>query len=435
MLNIQEVVHELEGNLLGCLLKDHSLIDEVVLSEHHFQSLLHREWYKLLMDFHKDGKRLDFITLKTVDDVKVHEMGGSRYMSDMINSVPSLYAFPTYQQSILDYHNISKAKDIATDFLFNVSQFAKKEELLSFMEKVSRLEISTVNQKENFKSRVAKRVGEHMDAPLKGYSGVNTGFETLNKLTDGWKRKDLIVLGARPSMGKTAFGLATLWKGSQQDPDVMPTFMSAEMPDGGIIDRLIAQAGNINLAKLRNINKYFKSQEEHNRYAQTVGILESSRFEVYEEVTVPAIRARMRQRIKEHPDKKHICCIDFLTQLRPINPTGNSNYDYGNMVLDIKQMAKDLNIPVILLAQLNRQNESRQDKRPTMSDIRDTGTVEQAGDIIGFLHREDYYKRDQEPTNITELIIAKNRQGRTGVLKFRSDLETQNFYDIYLEGK
>lgn len=426
----QEVVYELEGNLLGCLLKDYSLIDELVLTEAHFTSLRNREWFKLINEFHNNGKQLDLISVKTIENIKLDEIGGIKYMIDMGESVPSVHSFATYQQSILDFHNISKAKDISVDFLNNVSQFANKDQLLSFMEQVSRLEISTVNGKESFKSRVSKRISEHMDSPLEGYSGVNTGFESLNKLTDGWKKKDLIVIGARPSMGKTAFGLATLWQGSQRDKDIMSTFISAEMSDGGIIDRLIAQAGEINLAKLRNVNKYLKNDMELKRYWHTVGILEKCSFEVYEEATVPAIRARMRKRIKEYPNKKHICCIDFLTQLRPVHPTGNSNYDYGNMVLDIKQMAKDLDIPVILLAQLNRQNESRQDKRPTMSDIRDTGTVEQAGDIIAFLHREDYYHRDQEPDNITEFIIAKNRQGRTGVLKFDTDLTVQTFKDL-----
>ncbi|MFJ5625618.1 replicative DNA helicase [Peribacillus loiseleuriae] len=430
MLADPAVVYELEGNFLGCLLMDRSLIDEVVLTENHFTALRNREWFKIITEFHNDGKNLDLMTIRTLESEKLRSIGGTEYMVDLINSVPSIHSFITYQQSILDYHNISKGKDIATDFLYNISQFASKEKLQSFMENVARLEVSTVNNKESFKSRVSKRVSEHMDSPSEGYTGVNTGFESLNKLTDGWKRKDLIVIGARPSMGKTAFGLATLWQGAKKEESVMPTFISAEMSDGGIIDRLIAQDGHLNLAKLRNVNKHLTKNDELASYWGTVGELEKSHFEVYEESTVPAIRARMRHRIKEYPDKKHICCIDFLTQLRPVNPTGNSNYDYGNIVLDIKQMAKDLNIPIILLAQLNRQNESRQDKRPSMSDIRDTGTVEQAADIIGFLHREDYYNRDKQPTNITELIIAKNRQGRTGILKFRTNLETQNFYDL-----
>ena len=430
MLNNQAIVYELEGNLLGCLINDSSLIDEVVLTEENFTSLRNRQWFKHIMEFHSNNKRLDLISVKTIDQQELDNIGGPKYLLDIMNSVPSVNSFSTYQQSILDFHNISKGKEIAADFLHNISQFANKEELLKFMESVSRLEISTVNQKVNFSSRVKKRVSEHVNAPVKGLVGVDTGFQTLNKLTDGWRKKDLIVLGARPSMGKTAFGLATLWKGMQNDSEVMPTFISAEMSDGGIIDRLIAQAGELSLSKLRNINKYMTNKKELDQYWATVGIVGDSNFDIHEDTTVPNIRARMRRRIKEYPNMKHICCIDFLTQLRPVKPTGNANYDYGEMVLDIKQMAKDLDIPVILLAQLNRQNEQRQDKRPSMSDIRDTGTVEQAGDIIAFIHREDYYNRDEEPTNITELIIAKNRQGPTGIVKFRNNMETQNFYDL-----
>lgn len=430
MLNNQAVIYELEGNLLGCLINDPSLIDEVVLTEENFSSLRNRQWFKHIKEFHSNKKQLDLISVKTIDREELDSIGGSKYLLDIINSVPSVNSFPTYQQSILDFHNIAKGKEIAADFLHNISQFANKEELLAFMEKVSRLEINSVNQKENFKSQVMKRVQEHVDSPVNGFVGANTGFMSLNKLTDGWRKKDLIVIGARPSMGKTMFGLATLWKGMEKDKNIMPTFISAEMSVGGIIDRLIAQAGELSLSKLRNINKYMTNEKDIKQYWATTGIIGDSNFEVYEETTVPNIRARMRKRIKEFPNHKHICCIDFLTQLRPVKPTGNANYDYGEMVLDIKQMAKDLDIPVILLAQLNRQNEQRQDKRPSMADIRDTGTVEQAGDIIAFVHREDYYNRDQDPTNITELIIAKNRNGPTGILSFRNDMETQNFYDL-----
>ena len=196
MLENQQVVYELEANLLGCLLKDHSLIDELILTEQHFESARNREWFKIIMDFHKADRTVDYVTVKTLEADKLDSIGGVLYMTEMVNSVPSVHAFPTYQQSIMDYHNISKAKDIATDFLFNISQFARKEELQSFMENVSRLETSTVINKENFRSKVAKRLSEHADAPVEGFSGVDTGFESLNRLTDGWKAKDLVVLGA-----------------------------------------------------------------------------------------------------------------------------------------------------------------------------------------------------------------------------------------------
>lgn len=423
---------ELEAHYIGCLLKDHSLVDEAVITEQNLTTRAHREWLKIIMGFHKKRNALDLITIRTVDPNLLESIGGKQYMAKMMQSVPSIHNFKSYERAILDAFNVRQGKTIAQEFLANTGQFGTSEDLLRFMENVTRLEVNTNRKVESFKSRLANRMVEHMDAPVEGFSGVNTGFHVLNKLTDGWQKKDLIVLGGRPSMGKTAFGLATLTQGMLQDENVFPTFMSAEMSEGGIIDRLIAQIGGINLSILRNINKYLTKDNDRMNYTRATGILGESPFEVYEESTVPAIRARMRQRIKEYPDKKHVCCIDFLTQLRPVNPTGNANYDYGEMVLDIKQMAKDLGIPVILLVQLNRQNENRQDKRPSMADIRDTGTVEQAADFIGFIHREDYYNRDKEPTNIAELIIAKNRQGQTGIVNFTVDLKTQQFKDKIL---
>jgi replicative DNA helicase len=420
---------EIEANYLGCMLKDNSLVDESVISENVLTVGRHKEWFKIIMKFNQKKEVLDFITLRTLDPEYLESIGGRQYMAEMVNSVASTHSFKSYENHILNAYNVRQAKDIAIDFLHNTQEFGTHEELMHFMESVTRLEVSTNRKKESFKSRLVNRMTEHMDAPLDGFSGVHTGFSVLNKLTDGWQKKDLIVLGGRPSMGKTAFGLATLVQGMLADSEVYPTFMSAEMSEGGIIDRLIAQIGGVNLSILRNINKYLVKEQDQKAYTYATGKLGESPFEIFEESTVPAIRARMRQRIKEHPDKKHVCCIDFLTQLRPVNPTGNANYDYGEMVLDIKQMAKDLEIPVILLVQLNRQNEQRQDKRPGMSDIRDTGTVEQAADFIGFIHRQDYYERDAEQTNVAELIIAKNRQGQTGTVYFNTDLQTQRFTD------
>lgn len=426
----QEARMNIEAQYLGCLIKDNSLVDEVNLSPEVFSEQYHKNLLKLITKQVKKGEIFNLTTLQLMSDKDINSVGGVPYVQNVIESVPSVNQFKYYEKVVHSFYKQDSMKDAAVDFLQDMAQGAGDERLEQYMQDVQRVELAASKPTENFKSKLFKRYQHHQESPLEGLTGAHTGSKTLNKLTDGWQKKDLIVIGARPSMGKTLFGLGTIFKGSQQDENIVPTFISAEMSDGGIIDRLIASTANLNLSKLRNFNKYVQSERDLTAYSTAVGILEKSEFDVIECATVPEIRANMRRRIKEAPDKKHVCCIDFLTQLRPVRPTGNANHDYGEIVLDLKQMAKDLNIPVILLVQLNRQNEMQADKRPTMAHIRDTGTVEQAADIIGFLHRDDYYERDREPNNILELNIAKNRQGPTGIVQFHVDLKTQNFYDM-----
>jgi replicative DNA helicase len=425
----QEARTNIEAQYLGCLILDNSLVEEVNLSPEVFQDAYHRNLLKLIIKQTKKGEIFDGTTLALLSDKDINSVGGVSYVSDVMNSVPSINQFKYYEKLIHSFYKQASMKDAAVDFLQDMAQAPSDERVEQYMQDVQRVELATAKPSENFKSKLFRRYQQHQDSPLEGLTGVDTGSSFLNSITDGWQKKDLIVIGARPSMGKTLFGLGTIFKGSQRDEEVVPTFISAEMSDGGIIDRLIANVANINLSKLRNFNKYVQSERDITAYNSALATLEKSEFDVIECATVPEIRANMRRRIKEQPNKKHICCIDFLTQLRPVRPTGNANHDYGEIVLDIKQMAKDLNIPVILLVQLNRQNEMQADKRPSMAHIRDTGTVEQAADIIGFLHREDYYNKEEQ-TNQLELIIAKNRQGATGTVHFHVDLKTQNFYDM-----
>jgi len=419
----------IEAMYLGCLLKDHSLVDESTLSAGMFQDREHKNLFYLINKKHKQGETIDLISLHLLSDKEIKGVGGVNYIVDVFNSVASANQFKNYEKMIHDFFIQASVKDTTVDFLQDMSTAPSKERVERFMQDIQRVELETAKPAENFKSKLSKRYQEHVSSPIDGLSGIHTGSDTMNQISDGWQKKDLIIIGARPSMGKTLVGLGTGIEAMQADPDVMPTFMSAEMAIGGVIDRCIANIGRLNLRKLRNFNKFVQSDKDRAAYNNAMGVLEGSSLDIFEENTVPAIRARMRQRIKDNPGKKHICIIDFLTQLRPTDPTGNANIDYGNMVLDLKQMAKDLDIPVILLVQLNRQNEMRADKMPTMSDIRDTGVVEQAGDIIIFLHREYYYDKQADP-NLLEINIAKNRQGQTGLAKLGVEMKFQRFYDL-----
>ncbi len=184
-----------------------------------------------------------------------------------------------------------------------------------------------------------------------------------------------------------------------------------------LIDRLIAATGNFNRLKMRNPYEYFTDGQKE-KWMATLGMLDNANIEIDDRagMTVPQIRATARKIIKANPDKKPVILIDYLQIIRVSNPRDNQTQAIGQISWELKQMAKEFNCPVICLAQLNCSVEQRQDKRPVMSDLRDSGNIEQDADVIAFLYRDDYYAKESERQNMLEFIIAKHRNGPTGTV-------------------
>lgn len=429
-MNKYEVAMQNEGMFLGCILSDPTLLDESVLSPEQLSYPPHREIYKDMMELSKEGKEISVFGLAQLGESRTMQYGGMDYLNDLIQSVPSIHGFKTYQQSIVNFHTVHKAQQAVNNFMESTREVHDIKELSKLIRNVTELEGLTVSNSLTFKQKILERVQQHFESPESGLSGVNTGYGNLNKMTDGWQKTDLIIVAARPSVGKTAFVLNSLLNGLKKEKDMFATFFSIEMADGPVIDRLIASEAKINLMKMRNPNKSF-TPEEWNRHSMAVGLIENLNFDIKRENTVPEIRAAIRRNIKEHPDKKHIVAIDFLTLIKHISPSGNNHQDVSDIVRDLKGIAVEFNIPMIVISQLNRGVESRQDKRPNMSDLTESGTIEQIADVVALMYREDYYDKDKkENNNIVEINFAKNRQGIVDRVKMRFQKETNTFYDI-----
>lgn len=420
--------YENECFALGCFINDPSLLDETILTDKHFTDPGNKELFKIMMRMNSEGKPISAVFLSHLTDSEMMRIGGNDHIESIINSVPSYSAFKNYQASILAHHAVKEGQSIANEFMNATKEKHDIKDLEKFLNEVSKLETSTVKKSATFKELLLERSTQHYDSPSHGLSGVDTGFVDINRLTDGWQKSDLIIVGARPSMGKTALVLNSLSNACKKD-DVFATFFSIEMSKGQIIDRFIANRGGINLMKMRNPNKSF-TEEDWKRYTAALGILERMPLDIRDEYTVPSIRSALRKNIKENPDKKHVAAIDFLTLIKHLEPSGNTHSDLSDIIKDLKQICKDLNIPMIVLAQLSRGVEQRQDKRPVMSDIGESGTVEQIADVISFLYRDEYYNPKTETPGITELLIAKNRNGSTGTVKLKFNKTTNTFYDV-----
>jgi replicative DNA helicase len=419
-----------EEYLLGCVLRDPTLLEEVSVTPSHFINVKNRELFQVMLELKERGETPDMVNLGLLGISQKMRFGGTERLSELYNNVLSVDAFERYQQNMIDYHTVQEAQNAVYAFLEKTKEKHDVKELQSLIESVTKLEADTVKQQQTFKDLLADRMEYHYNTPEKGLSGVDTGYTGLNKFTDGWQPSDLIIVGARPSMGKTALVLNSLLNSCKRN-DTFGTFFSIEMAKGQIVDRLIAMEGRINLMMMRNPNKTF-TDEDWKKYHAAVGVLEKLSLDIRDEYTVPTIRAAIRKNIKQYPNKKHVVAIDFLTLIKPVKDTGNTHKDLTVIIQDLKQTAKDLNVPIIVLAQLNRGVEQRQDKRPNMSDLRESGSIEQIADLIAFLYRDDYYNPESETKGITEIIIAKNRNGKTGTLHMKFAKETNTFYDVML---
>lgn len=434
-MNKIELLINQEQLYLGSILLEPSFLDEARLRPKDFHHPTHKEIYQAMMDLKIEGKPVTFLTLAELGDSFIENIGGIDYLQQLAESVPSTASFKYYEQCIRDFKVVQYAANIANHFLEEIKEVHNIKYLQKFINSITSLEGTTVKPFMTFKEMVQIRMEHHFSSPEEGITGVNTGFKRLDKVTDGWQPTDLIVIGARPSMGKTAFilnGIArALRLKAEIEKKIRIIFFSIEMSEGQIIDRLIAIIAGLDLHHLKNPNKHF-SEKDWENYRMAVRIVEDFDIQVHDERTVPEQRAILRQSVKAYPDHDHIIYIDFLTLMKTPENRASRNMEVEEIVIDLKQLARDFKIPVIVLAQLSRNLEQRNDKRPIPSDLRDSGAIEQAADVIGFLYRDEVYNKpkDKSKVGLTEVIIAKNRNGPLGTINYRFTNKTNTFTEI-----
>ena len=237
-------------------------------------------------------------------------------------------------------------------------------------------------------------------------------------MTGGFQDGEVTILAARPSMGKSDvmlhFAKAAGWAG------YLPIVFSLEMPEKLITSRLIASTGGYNRLKMRDPGKML-SQSQKDRWADVIGYLNQTNIQIFDGAgqTISEMRAKTRKMMHQFPNMKPVIFIDYLTLIRSAETYGgNSHLQVTEISRNLKTMAKDFECPVVCLAQLNRSVETRAEKRPMMSDIRESGSVEQDADVILFLYREKYYDKETENPYL-EIIVSKNRNGPVGAIQVK----------------
>ena len=413
---------EAEQAVLGAMMLEHNAVVAAMekLRPGDFYREVHRTIFEAMEHLHHDNKEVDVITLpeelrrmKKLDDV-----GGLEY----ILSLPNLVA----TAANIEYHaNIVAEKALARNIITTCTELTSEaydgekepEDLLDDAERRI-LQISESKRRGDF-APVGVVVEETLDKITKlyenkaGITGLPTGFRDLDRLTSGLQPSDLILVAARPSMGKTAFTLNIAQNvGVKQHKTV--AFFSLEMSQEQLVQRLLCQIAHIDSQKLRT--GQLNSDDEWTKLTDACDKLYQAPIYIDDTpgISVTEMRSKARRLKAEHG--LDLIIVDYLQLMQGRNSESRQQ-EISEISRSLKALARELKVPLIALSQLSRSVESRQDKRPMLSDLRESGALEQDADIVSFLYREDYYDKETENQHITEIILAKHRNGPVGSVK------------------
>ncbi|RID82956.1 replicative DNA helicase [Peribacillus asahii] len=427
---------EAEQAVLGAIFLEPSSLtvtSEVLIPEDFYRSA-HQKIFNVMLKLNDEGKAVDLITVteELAATKSLEEIGGVTYLSELAGSVPTAanveyYARIVEEKSLLR-RLIRTATNIAQE---GYSREDEVEDLLGEAEK----NIMEVAQRKNSGSfqnikDVLVRTYDNIEelTNRKGdVTGIPTGFAELDRMTAGFQRNDLIIVAARPSVGKTAFALNIAQNVATKTDENVAIF-SLEMGAEQLVMRMLCAEGNINAQNLRT---GALTDEDWRKLTMAMGSLSNAGIYIDDTpgVRIGEIRSKCR-RLKQENGLGMIL-IDYLQLIQGNGRSGeNRQQEVSEISRSLKALARELEVPVIALSQLSRGVEQRQDKRPMMSDIRESGSIEQDADIVAFLYRDDYYDKESENKNIIEIIIAKQRNGPVGTVSLAFVKEYNKFVNL-----
>ena len=412
-----------------------SLVDELVPDD--FYKPANKIVFKTMLSLFKKGEPIDATTMVSAltNQGEIKEIGGLNYVVELVNSTPTSKNVEHYAKLVKEKATLRKVIADLSDSLSSAYQGdVSISDIIAQTEK-SMLDISNQNTGTGFRN-VADILDTHMQivetrSQTDGFvTGLSTGFVGLDKITTGLHEGNLIILAARPAMGKTALALNIAKHVAVQEHKPTVIF-SLEMGAEELIERIVASEGMVPGYHLKTGNL---STDEWKRIVQAQSNLYDTPIFVDDTagIRISEIRPKARK-LSQEMGGLGIIIIDYL-QLITGSKGENRQQVVSEISRELKILAKDLRVPVIALSQLSRSVEQRQDKRPMLSDLRESGSIEQDADIVAFLYRDAYYQKEhadsQEANNVTELILEKNRHGSLGTVKLYFHKEYTKFSSV-----
>lgn len=425
---------EAEQAVLGAVFLDREALiraSEIIKPEDFYRTT-HQRIYQVMMELFEDDQPVDLVTVTTeLNNRKwLEEIGGVSYLSDLANSVPTAANIGYYANNVEEKSILRRLIKAATQIAS--SGYAGEDvvaDVLSQAEK-SILDIAGRRTSDGFIPikdvllETYERI-ELLHNSNSDLTGIPSGYRDLDKMTSGFQASDLIILAARPSVGKTAFALNVAQNVAARAGETVAIF-SLEMSAPQLVQRMLCAEGNIDANRMRT-----GSFQESDWEKLTMAISTLSKAPIYIDdspgITVSQIRSKCR-RLKAEQGLG-VILIDYL-QLIHGSGRENRQQEISAISRTLKGIARELNCTVIALSQLSRAVEQRQDKRPMLSDLRESGSIEQDADIVAFLYRDDYYDQETENKNVIEILIAKQRNGPVGKVELAFLKEYNKFVNL-----
>ena len=414
---------EAEQAVLGSILLESETLLTVMerLRTEDFYSVAHQRIYDAMISLAEEGQPLDLITLtaRLRDLNQLEEVGGASYLVRLTGAVPTAANVEYYAQIVEEKSMLRRLIRTATQIVAN--GYAEADDVRHLLHDAEQriLELTGHRGSHGFVSirdvlmEVFERV-EYLYHRKGGVTGIPSGFPDLDRMTSGFQSSDFIVIAARPSVGKTAFALNIAQNVAVRSGETVAIF-SLEMSASQLVQRMICAEANVDAGRMRT---GYLEGDDWEKLSMAIGALSEAQIYIDDTpgITVADIRVKCRRLKKEKG--LGMVIIDYLQLIQGRGKSGeNRQQEVSEISRTLKQIARELEVPVIALSQLSRSVEQRQEKKPMLSDLRESGSIEQDADVVMFLYRDDYYNKDSEKQNIVEIIIAKQRNGPVGTVE------------------
>ena len=420
----QQLPHSIEAEqaVLGGLMLTNGSFDSIasVVSETDFFANDHQLIFQTMRTLSSESKPLDVITLsETLQNTnELEQVGGAAYLVELANNTPSSANIGAYAQIVLERSIIRQLIIAAGDIVkkgYNPLGWDSSKLLAEAEQKLADI-IENRPKQGGFKgvNELLKEAVERIDELFNSdadITGISTSFAELDSMTSGWQKSDLVIVAGRPSMGKTSFAMNMVEHAVlHQDQPVL--VFSMEMPANQLIMRMMSSLGKIDQTRMRSGNL---SEDDWPRLSSAASRLKDRPLYIDDTpgITPMELRNRVRQLTRENGDPGMIM-VDYLQLMSGSVPTENRTNEITQISRELKNIAREFNCPVIALSQLSRNLESRPNKRPINSDLRESGAIEQDADVIVFIYRDEVYNEESADKGIAEIIIGKQRNGPIG---------------------
>ncbi|KOY79995.1 replicative DNA helicase [Lysinibacillus sp. FSL H8-0500] len=427
---------EAEQSVIGAIfLEPQALItaSEILLADD-FYINAHKMIFETMLRLSDQGKAIDVVTVTEELSAKkeIEDVGGLSYLLELANAVPTAANVAHYAKIVEEKALLRRLIRVATKIVED--GYTREDEVEALLGEAEKKMMEVANRKNAGDFKHVKDVLvetfdniEQLQSQKGEVTGIPTGFRDLDNITAGFQRNDLIIVAARPSVGKTAFALNVAQSVAVQARENVAIF-SLEMGAEQLVMRMLCAEGNIDAQVLRT---GALTTEDWGKLTMAMGSLSNSGIFIDDTpgVRINEIRAKCRRLAQENG--LGMILIDYLQLIQGSGKPGeNRQQEVSEISRSLKGLARELKVPVIALSQLSRGVEQRQDKRPMMSDLRESGSIEQDADIVAFLYRDDYYDKESENKNMIEIIIAKQRNGPTGTVTLAFKKEFNKFINV-----